>query len=258
MLVGARQLGTEIFSVKDGVCTLHFDKAVVRKLWDNYYIPMVAGWYAENGRFRSDDMKLGNIIACVCSTSGGAYFPSSVLTSDTESYPISRQVLPAPEFAGGESYAVQQGAGMAVTNGSEAEIYASVVFLKWFTEASRNAQFAALSGYLPVTKAAAEPNFFDQALHDGSIDADIQEVLEVGNETVRTNQMYSVPAFLHGSDARAILNNSLPQKAAEDRAAFLALLEQGVSYEDALAQFDTDQNFDAWYEATRAQLQALI
>lgn len=57
MLVGAKQLGCEIFEVHNGKMTLHFDHDVVRKLWDNYYVPFVKGYFAANGRFRSDDVK---------------------------------------------------------------------------------------------------------------------------------------------------------------------------------------------------------
>lgn len=43
MLVGAKQLGCEIFEVHNGKMTLHFDRDVVRKLWDNYYVPSSRG-----------------------------------------------------------------------------------------------------------------------------------------------------------------------------------------------------------------------
>lgn len=70
MLIGSMQLGQEIFQVADGKMTLNFDKAVAKKLWDNYYIPFIKGHFAATGRFRSDDIKTGNIIAYVGSSSG--------------------------------------------------------------------------------------------------------------------------------------------------------------------------------------------
>ena len=39
LLVGAKELGCDIFEVKDGKMTLNFDEQVMRKLWDNYYVP---------------------------------------------------------------------------------------------------------------------------------------------------------------------------------------------------------------------------
>ena len=134
MLVEARQLGDTLFEVQDGKMTLNFDKDVARKLWDNYYVPFVKGWFAAIGRFRSDDIKVGNVLAYVGSNSSATFFPTQVMVNDTESYDIDMTVLPSPKFAGGEDVAVQQGAGMVVTAGTEEEINASVEFLKWFTQ----------------------------------------------------------------------------------------------------------------------------
>ena len=54
------------------------------------------------------------------------------MLSDTESHAIELKVLPKPHFEGGKKVAVQQGAGMAVAKTTDAEVEASVVFLKWF------------------------------------------------------------------------------------------------------------------------------
>ena len=131
-IIGAKQLGTEIFSVKDGKVTLDFDKEVIRKIWDNYYVPFVKGYFAASGKFRSDDINTGNILSFVGSSAGATFFPDEVIVDDTRSYPIDMEVLEAPEFEGGENYAVQQGAGMAVTKTDEKQMYASVPSSKAF------------------------------------------------------------------------------------------------------------------------------
>lgn len=154
MLVGAKSLGCQIFEVKDGVMTLNFDKEVIRKLWDYYYVPYIKGYFSSSGRFRSDDIKTGNILAYVGSTSSASFFPNQVTTDDSEGHAITMKALPCPEFADSEPYAVQQGAGMVVTRGSDEEISASVEFLKWFTDQEHNLAFSIASGYLPVTKEA--------------------------------------------------------------------------------------------------------
>jgi multiple sugar transport system substrate-binding protein len=257
MLVGAEQIGTEMLHVEDNLCTLNFDRDTVRRLWDNYYIPMVAGWFAESNRFRSDDMKMGNLIACVSSTSSATYFSPSVLTSDTESYPIELAALPAPEFSGGQPYAVQQGAGMVVTKGSDAEEYACTVFLKWFTEASRNAAFCVASGYMPVTRQASTLDYLAPVMDAAQTEPVVRTVLSAGISTLQNNTLYTQRAFINSNTARDILNDAMPSKAADDRAIFLDLLSQGVSYEDALAQFNTEDNFEAWYVQTLSRLKQL-
>ena len=54
----------------------------------------------------------------------------------------------------GKKVAVQQGAGMVVTKGSDEEIEASVEVLKYLTEPENNTSFSIGSGYLPVNKKA--------------------------------------------------------------------------------------------------------
>ena len=122
MIIGAQQLGCTIFNVENGKMTLNFPEDIARKLWDNYYVPFVKGWFAATGRFRSDDIKTGNIIGYVGSSSSATYFPAQVMSSDTESHGIEMAALPCPSFAGCEPVAVQQGAGMVVIPGTEDEI----------------------------------------------------------------------------------------------------------------------------------------
>ena len=106
MIVGAKQLGCEIFEVRNGKMTLHFDHDVVRKLWDNYYVPFIKGYFAANGRFRSDDVKTGALLGCVGSCASATFFPKQVMPGDNQVHDIEMKVLPAPRFAGSEKVAV--------------------------------------------------------------------------------------------------------------------------------------------------------
>ncbi|MDE7199228.1 MAG: extracellular solute-binding protein [Lachnospiraceae bacterium] len=253
MLIGSMQLGQEIFQVSEGKMTLHFDREVARKLWDNYYIPYIKGYFAATGRFRSDDIKTGNIIAYVGSSSSVSFFPDTVSVSDSESYPIEMDVLPCPTFPGGD-YAVQQGAGMVVTKGEEAEVQACVEFLKWFTADERNIKFSVDSGYLPVTKTGNNKDAIAESgakIKDGML-----KTLNVGVDMVNSNEMYTTRAFEGGTRARNILEYSLSDKAAADREIVVGRMAQGLSMEESVAEFESDDNFDAWYEETLQNLQA--
>lgn len=255
MLVGSKQLGTEIFQVSDGKMTLIFDKDKARTLWDYYYVPFVKGYFAATGRFRSDDIKTGNIIAYVGSSSGVSFFPGEVNKNDTESYPIEMEVLPCPKFSGKDSdYAVQQGAGMVVTKGSDAKIYASVEFLKWFTADERNIKFSVNSGYLPVTKTANDM----KAIENSGVEMtdNVKKTLSVAVDTVNGNQMYTTRAFETGTKARNILEYSLSDQAAADREEVAGRMASGMSLEEATEDFVSDASFESWYEETLKQLQA--
>ena len=255
-IIGAKQLGTEIFSVKDGKVTLDFGKEVIRKIWDNYYVPFVKGYFAASGKFRSDDINTGNILSFVGSSAGATFFPDEVIVDDTRSYPIDMEVLEAPEFEGGEDYAVQQGAGMAVTKTDEKQMYASVQFLKWFTEDERNIQFSVASGYLPVTKTANDVKKIEETTDlTGNNELPI---VKAAIDTVNHNTLYTTKAFEDGTDARSILEYAMSDKASADRKTVVKRLEKGESFDEAVKDFVSDSNFDTWYEATKAELEKVV
>lgn len=245
-LIGAQQLGCTVLEVENGKMTVGLDEATARKLWDNYYVPYIKGYFASSGRFRSDDIKTGNILAYVGSSTSGTYFPEQVSINDTENHHIEMKVLPDPSFAYGEAVAVQQGAGMAVTNGSEAEIKASVEFLKWFTQPENNILFSVGSGYLPVTQQANSM----EAIHASGLKLEdgIEQALTEAVESVQENRMYTTKAFKNGSKARNILDYDLSDLAAADRQTVEQRMERGQSAEQAQAEFLTDEYFEQWYQ----------
>ena len=77
-IIASSQLGHEIFQVTDGKTALDFDHASMRKIWEHFYVPYVKGYFRHVGQYRSDDVKLGEIIALVCSSSSAVYFPAEV------------------------------------------------------------------------------------------------------------------------------------------------------------------------------------
>ena len=254
MFVGAKQLGVTLFEVENGKMKLNFDKDTVRKLWDNYYVPYVKGYFSSSGRFRSDDIKTGNILAYTGSTSSATFFPKQVMTSETESHDIELEVLPTPEFAGGEKWAVQQGAGMVVTKGSDDEIKASVEFLKWFTEPENNTGFSVGSGYLPVTRKATD--MVEIRKGGTELSASMDAVLTEAVKTVNNNELYTTPAFEGGQDARSVLEYEMSDIAEADRQTVQERINEGQSMEEAVADFISDEYFDNWYEETLIKLQA--
>ena len=51
-IIGMQQLGTEMFQVEGGEVTLQLPEDALRRLWENYYIPIVMGWFGAYGSFR--------------------------------------------------------------------------------------------------------------------------------------------------------------------------------------------------------------
>lgn len=259
-IIGSKQLGVDIFSVNEqGKVAFQLEEEVLRKLWDCYYVPYMNGYFAAYGRFRSDDAKVGDVIALVGATTTATFFPAEVIINDKDSYPIEALVLPAPCFEGGEPYAVQQGAGMVVTKATPQEEYASTVFLRWFTEEDRNLSFALKSCYLPVKMAASSPERLEDTMAreaDENLTETLRQTMRVAFETTAAGKLYTNKAFEGGTAARKVLEDSFANKISADAEQLAVLLQSGMSRKEAAAQLNTEENFQAWRSDLKQQLEA--
>ena len=249
-IIGMRQLGVEIFHVENGEVTLNVPREELYRLWENYYVPMVKGYFGAYGSFRSDDVKTGDILAYTGSTTSAMYFPDQVELDDS-SYAIDYIVMTAPIFEDGNNYAVQQGAGMVVSKSDEKHEYAAVEFLKWFTEAENNLQFGCVSGYLPVLKEANSAEKLDQVIADKGLEVapKTYDCLSIIFEKMDSLTPYTNKSFENGSAARKILEYHLADQAVQDRESVIAAIEAGESLEDASAPYVTEEAFEKWYDS---------
>ena len=143
---------------------------------------------------------------------------------------------------------------MAVTQGGEAEVAASVVFLKWFTQPENNIAFAVGSGYLPVTYAANDMD----AIHSSGLELTdkMDAILTGAVEATNTLELFTSKAFEGGADARNILTYNMSDLADADRATVLERIAAGQSAADAEAEFLTDEYFENWYTTICEKLRA--
>ncbi|NRT34912.1 multiple sugar transport system substrate-binding protein [Clostridium beijerinckii] len=261
MIIGSKELGEEIFKVTNDKLEVNINEKVMRKLWDNFYVPYINGYYGAYGRFRSDDAKVGNIIALVGSTSGAGYFPDSVITNDDQNYKIESMILPLPKFKDSKvAYMPQQGAGMVMIKSDSRHEYAVTEFLKWFTDSDRNVKFSIAAGYLPVKKEANHSEFIEGKINNNDVlDApkNSQEAVLEAIDQERTYKFYASKAFNGADQARDILEKSMLEKAKIDREKVKSLLKKGISREEAIKSFNTDDNFNNWLEDLRKSINAV-
>ncbi len=249
--IGMRQLGSEIFEVNNkGEVTLNTEKDKIKKLWENYYVPMVKGYFGAYGSFRSDDVKTGELIAYTGSTTSAMYFPDKV-ELDNDGYPIDYIILSAPIFENGEKYAVQQGAGMVVSKSDEQHEYAAVEFLKWFTKSENNLRFCSTAGYLPVLKEANSTKALDNVIEKEGLEIEDKTYNCIKHmfDTIDDVTLYTNKSFINGSKARSVLEYNLADKAAEDRDKVKSELAAGKSLDDACKEFVSDDAFEEWYNS---------
>lgn len=257
---GSRQLGVELFEVNNREVTFNIERDVMRQLWDFYYANYIKGYFSAYGRFRSDDLKIGEIVAFTGSTTSSMYFPDAIETEDGTTYPIDYLVLTDPIFENGEKYMLQQGAGMVVAKGTPQEEYASVQFLKWFTEKDNNLDFALRASYLPVKKEAYDVNELNRIIEENGIElsAKTYDTFSIVFDNMQDYTLYTNKAFQGGSDARKILEYHLSDKAAADREAVRALLEEGMTLEEACKEFLTEEAFEVWLLDFTNELQGVL
>jgi len=253
MLIGAKQMGADLISQDAaGKAVYHFPKDVMYKLWKLFYVPYIKGYFSSSGRYRSDDVRTGEIISYVSTSASYLNFPKEVILSDEKQYPIESAVLPAPEFVEGEKLAVQQGAGIAVIKGKEKKIRACMEFLRWLTAKDVNSKFTVSAGYLPVKSEALNVQTIDVLEGRGKNPA-----LEQALDTVSTHTMYTIPAVEQVSKVRDLLENDMREKAMSDRKAIDTAVASGSSREDAIAEYDTEENFGIWYDAFLSKVEKL-
>ncbi len=260
MLVSAQQLGGEIFTIDQGRATVSLSKEHARVIWDNSYVPLLKGYFASVGRFRSDDVKFGELIMYVGSTSGANYFPDVVEKDKDSAYAIDCIAAPYPVYQDAvKNVVVQQGAGMVVSKSTPEREAASVEFLKWFTDTTQNQSFAVSTGYLPVENDSL------------NIDSVISKIIESGESingpTVATaNAIYPMldtyalfadKPFNGSYDTRNVLDNCFSNAFAQ-RDEILLAIAAGEDPQTLYDQYTSDENFDLWYDQLIAQLEENI
>lgn len=254
VLIGSLQLGVEMFQVEGGEMTLNIDEKVMRRLWDNFVVPYVNGWFGAYGRFRSDDVKTGQLVALVGSTSGALYFPQEVTRDDGTTYPIECMALPLPNFEGTEPCAAQQGAGMVVSKSTPEKEYAATVFLKWFTQAENNIVFSLDSGYLPVKKAANEPEILQAAMEQQGVTGLLRDIINTAVSITGNYRLYTNNAFDNGYEARQVADTSMMNAAIAASDQLADLLKGGMERQAAIDLVAGDAAFNEWLALFRAEM----
>lgn len=235
-------LGSEIYSYnEDGSVRFTLDADSIKKLWRAYYEPFTKGYYGEYGKYRNDDMKQSLLAGFVGSSSSISFFPDTAVEEDGRERPVKLGVYRYPCFEGGEKAAVQQGAGMAVVNGSDAENAACLDFIKWLT-LDKGFEFSSSLGYMP----AGTQDYSEQLAQ--TQDEKIKAGLKEGLEQSRDYELYYGFDFENAFDVRVALEDYFNKSLAEGREEFQGYLAQGMDFEQASEAMDYEQKAESFYE----------
>ena len=86
----------------------------------------------------------------------------------------------------------------------------------------------------------------------------LSDCLRTGVDMTKTYTLYTSRPFANGYDARQVAEYSMWDKAKADRTAVLELMAAGISRDEAVAQYDTEENFSAWLADFQAELEAVV
>lgn len=247
IIMGAHQLGHPVMETSDG-SVWKPDKETFRTLWDNYYIPYINGYFAAYGKFRSDDAKTGRIIAAVCSSSAVSYFPKKITLKSDMSYQIETGMCSAPVFRDGTKEALLQGAGYGIIRSDKSKQYAAAEFLKWLTDKEQNMEFSIQANYMPVTKQALTREALEDYYQRNDVDESIKQSLEIGSSLIEEDRLWAGKPSEYYGEVRYYLADALKIRAEEDRNMVLQYISLGMSREEAVKEFTTDEYFDLWFE----------
>ncbi|MFI3176689.1 MAG: extracellular solute-binding protein, partial [Eubacteriales bacterium] len=145
VVVASKGFGVEIFQGESQETVL--DDEALYKIFAYYVENYALSYVMQEAQFRSDDIRIGNIIAYVGSSASAMYFPTWIETEEG-TQEISLKVLPYPAFEGTTPYALSQGAGLVISESNEEQEAAAVEFVKFLME--RNISFALQTSYIPV------------------------------------------------------------------------------------------------------------
>ena len=126
-------------------------------------------------------------------------------------------------------------------------------------------------GTIQVTAEGDEEEFCSQILEKAKISISsviekenikvsdkVLDTLTISIEKMNQSTTYTLPSFVNSYDAREVLDTILKDKAKNDRAAVLELTAQGMTEEDAVAQYDTEDSYQAWYQDTVDQINRIL
>ena len=137
--------------------------------FERVYLPMaraaIHGGLCTGDGYASDRWKTAEVISNIGSTAGMLYLRDYVTYEDNTTEAIETAVYPYPTFSGASPVVVQRGTGLfAMKSEDERKNKAAVIFAKWITQETHNLDFAAASGYLPVTENAFSALFSDMSI----------------------------------------------------------------------------------------------
>lgn len=235
--------GSDIYETdEDGSVTFRLEEDIIKKLFENYYIPYTKGYYGGKGKYRSDDMRQDNLYGYIGSVASVAYFPHTIYEEDGDEQEIAMGIYPYPYFEEGNKTAIQQGAGIAALCSSEAENQAVADFIKWIS-GEKGIDYATMLSYMPTSRESVDAADWNVIENEN-----LREAVTIGMEQVKNYAMVCGFDFEGSYETRINLEDCFREAALSGREEYLGYLASGMSAKEAEEAMMYDEKATAFYE----------
>ncbi len=246
--VSLKQLGVDMLTSENGNTVLNLSKENARKIWNNYYVPVVKGHAGKQGNFVSEDIKIGKLIVGLSYTTSASYFPKKTYVDEVITE-INLKVMHSPYMKDGSQFFINQGGGIFAVDTNEKKNKACIEFIKWITKKENNMNFTIRSSYFPVSKDSIKKDAISKYEKENNIDDNIVQTLNIGITQFKSMQSYT-PETVNGyEDIRLIIEKEFAQFAKKDAKDIKKRISNGEDYNVVLKHYLSDEYFDKWYES---------
>ena len=131
------------------------DNEIFRSSWMEFARALVQGQIIVSDLYSNTQVMTGETLAGLGSSAAILYYNDVVTYPDNTTEPTDLLLAPLPHAAAAQTLLMPQaGVGLCAFKTTDQKAEAAAVFLRWLTEEQRNLDFAASTGYMPVTTGA--------------------------------------------------------------------------------------------------------
>ncbi len=246
--LAAKATGGDFLVRENGKTVAKLSKKNARLIWNNYYVPMVKGYFAKNAKYGTEDIKIGELLMTLGSTAGTLYFPEQKFVDDI-AYDIDMKVMNTPYMDGKEKLFYVIGGGFFAFKNTPEKEEAVIEFLKWFTSIDNNAEFAITSGYMPVMKKAFNQEFIDAYIKEHNLSEASAKTLIGAYKQFSSMVPYAQVPLSGFEDIRSVVYEEFADFTKQDAKMVRERVAQGEDYDAVLSEYLSDSYFDNWYES---------
>ena len=148
----AMEHGSGDFYTEDG--WYDTDNAVFKDSWMQFARSLAQGHVVVSDLYSNTQVMTGDVVCGLGSSAAILYYNDTVTYRDNTQEPMDLHVLPMPKTAGADALMTQAGVGLCAYKTTAQKAEAAALFVRWLTEAERNLDFVAQTGYMPVRNGA--------------------------------------------------------------------------------------------------------